>query len=189
MMVMTEEALQPSERFSLKDGQRPLTLVGWKLAHVASQTGEDARWTELTLYRTLNNRYVVEKVGRSDVFHSLTCPRRNKGQEYPSLQAALADKDADEDDTVEDIFVPCKKAVRSGEAFCNPSYDESPVGVERDIYSVAVHESARAMVESLYRPDKDDTRFLSRVARALLDAAAQSDQRIREVLEATSDIT
>src|SRR3954467_12138566 len=76
------------ERFNVKDGQRNLTFMGWQVAAADSQSGNDVRWTELTLYKTLTGKYVLEKVGRSDVFHSDKCTRRSKGEKHGDLEDA-----------------------------------------------------------------------------------------------------
>jgi hypothetical protein len=168
------------KRFDLKDGQRPITFLGWELGSANSQTGTDVRWTELALYKTLSGRYVLEKIGRSDVFHTDACTRRSKGVRYDDLEAAVSE-DEDPDTDIEDLFVPCKE--------CNPSYDDVPVWVERDIAAVAVFDSADKVVQSLFRNDRDNMRFLSRVSRSLLEEAALHDDGIKEVMSSPADVT
>lgn len=168
------------ERFNVKDGQRPLTFQGWKIADADSQSGSDVRWTELTLYKTLSGRYVLEKIGRSDVFHSDACKRRSKGVKFTSLDDALGDVEESDLD-VEEIFVPCTE--------CHPSFDDEPVWAERDISAVAVFESAEKLVQSLFRRDNDNMKFLSRVSRALLDEAALHDVDIKMVMSSPADVT
>lgn len=172
---MTEDTAQ---RFDVKDGQRPLTFEGWMIASADSQSGHDVRWTELTLYKTLTGKYVLEKMGRSDVFHADRCQRRSKGVKHESLELALDD---DQDDPLESYFAPCPD--------CHPAYDESPVWIERDISAVAVSESPEKLVASLFRKDNDNMRFLSRVSRALLEEAAKHDGGIATVMSSPADIT
>ncbi len=172
------------ERFNVKDGQRPLTFVGWKIAEADSQSGNDARWTELGLYRTLTGKYVLEKVGRSDVFHSDNCKRKSKGVKFETLEDAAEDTD----EALEDIFVPCSQDRGNG-PHCNPSYGESPVWVERDISAATVLETAEQVVDALFRRESNNTRFLSRVSRALLEDAAKNDEDIKRVMSVPSDVT
>jgi hypothetical protein len=173
-MEMTEETAQ---RFDVRDGQRPVTFVGWMVADADSQGGGDPRWTELALYRTTSGKYVLEKIGRSDVFHSVRCKRRSKGIQVDSLEAALKGEDVDP----RDRYVQCEQ--------CRPGYDEAPVYVERDISSIAVYADAQQAVDALFRKDGDNMRYLSRVARELLDEAAKADQDISTVMTSPADIT
>lgn len=178
--VDTDHGPNGEQRWFVKDGQRPLSFMGWQLASANSQTGADVRWTELTLYITTSRKYVLEKIGRSDVFHREECSRRSKGKRYTSLREAIPE-DAQPNETLEELFIKCDD--------CQPTHDLAPVFVERDIYSVATHDSPAALVDSLYRKDRADARYLSRVARQLLDKASAVDEGIRRVLEAPADIT
>lgn len=172
------------ERFNVKDGQRSLTFMGWQVAAADSQSGQDVRWTELTLYKTLTGKYVLEKVGRSDVFHADDCQRKSKGAKFNSLEDATDDQE----EALEDLFVPCNQDRGNG-PHCNPSYDATPVWVERDISAATVLESAEQVVESLFRRESNNTRFLSRVSRALLEDAAKNDPDIKRVISVPSDVT
>jgi hypothetical protein len=173
------------ERFNVKDGQRNLTFMGWQVAAADSQSGQDVRWTELTLYKTLTGKYVLEKVGRSDVFHSNSCERKSKGVKFDSLEEAAEDNT---EDPLEELFVPCNQDRGNG-PHCNPSYDASPVWVERDISAATVLETAEQVVESLFRRESNNTRFLSRVSRALLEDAAKNDPDIKRVISVPNDVT
>jgi hypothetical protein len=173
--TMTEDTAQ---RFEVKDGQRTLTFSGWLLAEADSQSGHDVRWTELTLYKTLTGKYVLEKIGRSDVFHADRCKRRSKGVKFDTLEYALSD---DQDDALEAYFQPCDQ--------CRPAYDEEPVWVERDISAIALFDAPTALVDSLFRRDGDNMRFLSRVSRNLLDQAKLRDTGIDEVMRTPTDVT
>jgi hypothetical protein len=173
-MEMTEETAQ---RFDVRDGQRPVTFVGWMVADADSQGGGDPRWTELALYRTTSGKYVLEKIGRSDVFHSPRCRRKSKGVQV----ASLAEAEGAGEGPLEEQFVPCEQ--------CRPGFADAPVYVERDISSIAVYADADTVVDSLFRKDADNMRYLSRVARELLDEAARSDEVIAAVVNSPADIT
>lgn len=171
------------QRYNMKDGQRPITFMGRELASADSQSGEDKRWTELTLYLTSGSKYVLLKIGRSDVFHSPLCRRKSKGKEYADLNSALDDilADDDPDELPEDRFVPCED--------CTPEFDVKPAWVEQDISSVAVHDSVDELMRSLYHRDSGPSKFLSRVARDLLEKAARVDIAIADVMNKPTDIT
>lgn len=173
------------QRYNIQDGQKTITFLGWFLGSASSQTPESVRWTELGLYRTQQGAYVLEKVGRSDVFHDEDCPRtdRNnkpmsKGKRFAYLDDAMPEE-AHRDDELEDYFVPCD--------VCQPSYDVSPAWVERDIYSAPVHDSAERVVNALYQT-KGQNRYLSRIARELLEQAVKRDKKIAAAVEKPVEI-
>lgn len=180
---MTDVVTTPGseQRFNLQDGQRPITFEGWKIAEADSQNGNDYRWTELTLYKTLTGRYVLEKVGRSDVFHSDACKRRSKGVKFEDLDAAVSEEDEATLDDLADLFVPCEE--------CRPAWNTAPVWVERDISAVAVFDSPEKLVQSLFRRDNDNMKFLSRVSRGLLEQASLHDEGVKQVMSSPADVT
>ena len=178
-------ALGIENRYAIKDGAKTVTFMGWELGSSSSQTADSLRWTELTLYKTIAGAYILEKVGRSDVFHSEDCPRvdRNnkpmsKGKRFVTLEDAMPEE-AEEDDYLEDWFVPCPE--------CNPSFDTSPVYVERDIFSAPVHSTAERVVGALYQT-KGGNRFLSRIARDLLEQAITKDLALKAEVDRPVEI-
>ncbi len=48
-----------------RSGQLPLRIIAAPIATSSSQTASATRWTEMTLYRTGDDRYVVAITGRS----------------------------------------------------------------------------------------------------------------------------
>jgi hypothetical protein len=181
---MTQAA--PEKRFQLRDGLQPITFAGQQLAFASSQVDDNPmpRWTELAIYKTISGKYVLEKVGRSDVFHAEFCPRPGKGaMRYPSIMEALADVDpkAGESDLA-NFFVPCDS--------CKPSYDsEEGVVVEQDMHSVDAYESPEKLIEALYYRKNGAVRSLSNLSRNILDMAAQKDEGIAKVRSQPTDIT
>jgi hypothetical protein len=157
-----------SKRFQIRDSQRLVTFTGECLGESTSQSGTDVRWTELSLYKTDSGRYLVERVGRSDVFHTKSCARRSKGE----LKQHLSDN-VPEDRELED-YVPCDE--------CKPSRIDSPVYVERDIFAVNIYATALELFQSLYRVGSNGIPFLSHVAQVLLEKAMQNDDDIRQIM-------
>jgi hypothetical protein len=179
------EALMIEQRFNLKDGQKNITFMGWLLGSASSETPDSVRWTELSLYKTVAGAYVLEKVGRSDVFHSDDCERsgRNgkamsKGKRFAWLDQALPE-DAGPNDPLEDYFVPCE--------VCDPGYEDSPVWVERDIYSAPVYAGPDKVVDALYQT-KPSGRYLSRIARELLEQAVAQDKKLATAVKEPVEI-
>lgn len=174
-------------RFETQDGPRRISFVGWHLGEADSRPGSDqpARWTELRLFKTVGNQYVLEKVGCSDVFHNESCPtepgKPRRGKRWNNLVEALPE-DVDEYTVPEDIFVPCDR--------CRPEFDDEPVWVEKDIYSTSTFSTPVEVLQALYRPDTRNTsnQYLSRVARSLLDQAIEKDDALREVLSAPVEV-
>ena len=164
------------QRFETKDGPRTITFVGWLLGEADSRpTGEQpSRWTELVLFKTIGGQYLLEKVGRSDVFHNESCEPK-KGRRWENLFEALPEN-IDDDTEPEDFFVACER--------CMPEFMDRPVWVEKDIHTTSMFSSAYEVLQALYRPDTRNTanQYLSRVARALLDQAVERDEAIRQVL-------
>lgn len=175
------------ERFTTQNGPQKISFVGWRLGEADSRPGEEQppRWTELRLFLTQGGQYILEKVGCSDVFHNETCPvepgKPRRGKRHNNLWDALPD-DVGDDIGPEDIFVPCDR--------CSPDFDDEPVWVEKDIYTTVMYSTPQEVLEALYRPDtrKSATKYLSRVARSLLDQAIERDEALRQVLTAPIEV-
>lgn len=170
------------QRFQVKDGPRNLSFLGWELGSADSRSaGNEARWTELSLYKTTTGRYILQKVGCSDVFHNETCnPKR--GKRYDNLDIAADQNDVDQDLELEEVYVACTD--------CKPSYDDEPVWVERDLFAAPTFGTVEELLEALYRPDPSKaSRYLSRVARSLLEQATEKDDAINRVMNAPIDVT
>lgn len=180
-------ALGLEQRFETKDGPRRISFVGWSLGEASSAPAGEfpSRWTELRLFKTVGGQYILEKVGCSDVFHNESCPtepgKPRRGKRWDSLWDAIPE-DADDIDDPAAIFVPCER--------CSPSFDDVPVWVEKDIYSTSTFQTATDVLQALYRPDTRNTasKYLSRVARNLLDQAVEKDQAIRDVVSAPVEV-
>lgn len=168
------------ERFETKDGPRTISFIGWQLGEADSRPGADQppRWTELRLFKTTTGTYVLEKVGCSDVFHNETCAEKSgkplRGRRRDNLYDALPEGLEQEHPSA--IFVPCD--------VCAPDFEDSPVWVEKDIFSTATFSTPSELLQALYRPDTRNTatKYLSRVARALLDQAIEKDPALRDLL-------
>jgi hypothetical protein len=177
----------PEKRFELRDGMQPVTFAGEQLAFASSQPDGDTlpdRWTELAVYKTVTNKYVLEKIGRSNLFHVEGCTVPGKGAlRYESVFDALEDVDESASpDDLEQFFVPCTT--------CNPSFDsEDPVIVEQDFHQVNRYEDPEQLLEALYHRKGSAVRQLSSLSRTLLDLAARKDEGIRLIRNRPTDIS
>jgi len=63
-----------TETYQVRDGARIVTFEGELLAEVSSERPTSPRWTELKLYKTDTDKYVLSKIGRSLVLHMPGCP-------------------------------------------------------------------------------------------------------------------
>lgn len=82
------------DSYEVEGAGRLLTFSGIILGSATSQKPKSARWTELTLYKTIGGSYVLEKIGRSLVTHMPGCP--DIIGEIPRFQAAHPGEDPDE---------------------------------------------------------------------------------------------
>jgi hypothetical protein len=165
---------------------RPVTFAGELLASASSQSDShpSPRWTELAIYKTVTNKYVLEKIGRSDVYHTTGCTRPGKGAlRYESILHALEDVDpqaslADGDK----YFVPCES--------CSPSFSsDDPVIVEQDMHSVDSFQTPDDLLAALYYRKNGAVQSLSNLSRNVLEMAGRKDSGIRAVMSKPTDIS
>ena len=58
---------------SVRDGNRVLRFLGWKLAAVSAARPGVQRWSELELYVSTAGEYLVQKIGRTTICHRPEC--------------------------------------------------------------------------------------------------------------------
>lgn len=163
MNDMTREEDRPIEVYD--SGSRTVRFVGHELAHVSSRRSSSPRWTELTLYRTVKDLFVVYRVGESRVYHTDTCSfaTRHKLPYYHEKPMY---------DLVE--MTPCD--------ICNPhrlpQNDNAMFRIEIPRQWTGVADNATAAIELLYRTDYG-RKSLPMLAANLLTAAAERDPDVR----------
>lgn len=144
-------------------------VIGELLGHSSSK-GRNPRWIEFTIYKTETGNYVVERVGRSEIFHQEDCYLVNKNHlssiPYPELAPE---------------YKPCDR--------CRPSrVDFEGLYPERDRPVFVTCETARGVVRFMEQVDDDDLRYLTNVARKALAEAAEKDDGIyQEYMNGTID--
>lgn len=144
-------------------GPRTLEFDGEILAHSDSKRPNAFRWVEFTLYLTVAGTYVLERVGQTQVFHTLECEvvERNKLKFNP-------------EDHLESFHVPCDE--------CNP-FDDDDLIIEKPRYYAVVSESPNAILKALYKKDKDGTRYMTYVTSRLLEEASEKDLRLQKAYQ------
>ena len=136
------------------------TFDGIKIA-TASSRGDGPRWIEFTLYKASTGQYVVERIGKTTVFHRYDCEITEKNG-----------LDAVEYDEIPNGFVPCHK--------CRPSrIDPEGLFPEKERPYFQTCDEAEGVVRFLERKGKyDNLMYLTNVAHQLLLEASKHDKGI-----------
>ena len=137
----------------VQDGRRTLTFDGELLAKSSSQRPRNPRWVEFELYRTDSGKYVLSRIGQSLVFHGPVCTTLDRSD---GLEIA----------TPHELGVPCE--------VCEPEYP-GVVLPEKIRAWAQVMDAPEGVLETLYRYDDHGARFLTRVARDLIETASRRD--------------
>jgi hypothetical protein len=149
--------------YTVRDGQRELRFDGELLSSSTSAGPGRTRWVEFELYRTAGGLYVLSRVGRSRYYHDMSCDtvRRNRiaAQAFSDVDLAY--------------YLPCQD--------CSPRPElvSDKVAPEQPRYWAQVSDSAEGVVASLQKFDPSGTRYLTNVARRLLEDASVKDEEIR----------
>lgn len=140
----------------VRDGNRALRFNGEKLAFSSSRREDSVRWIEFTLFRTEGNKYVLYRVGVSTVFHCAVCPLVTRYGLHEDSPFNLLPNAA-----------PCDE--------CNPTLSEPLVYPEQFRHWTLVSDDAEAVVDALYKTGDHGERYLTKVARKILDDASAND--------------
>jgi hypothetical protein len=140
----------------VKDGNRTLQFSGKLLAESSSWRSGSFRWIEFKLYKTDNGSYILSRIGVSLVFHASTCPLVKR---YGLIEASssVLSKSAE----------PCEE--------CYPAFDMPLIFPEKYRYWAQVSEEPGPVIEALYKFDAAGARYLTHVARSLLEDASKAD--------------
>lgn len=147
--------------FTVRDRNRVLEFDGELLGSSSSRSPGSLRWVEFSIYRTFGHEYVLSRIGRSLIYHGLECDLLQSNAIPP---IALPDQDA----------VPCP--------LCRPDlHERQPFRPETPRFFARVYTSPDRLVSDLYRSTQDGSRYLTRVARTVLEVACQTDPRLRTI--------
>lgn len=146
--------------YEVKDGARTFKFDGVLLSFSTSHRTGSHRWVEFSLYRTTGGQYILSRVGETTLYHLPDCVIAHRNGLRPTPRAALR---ADSS--------PCEICAADQVAT-----DDVMQEVAR--YWAQVCESADAVVDSLYRYDEAGSRYLTGVARRLLEEASDIDTSV-----------
>lgn len=145
----------------VRDGPRLITFEGELLGAVSSRRVGASRWTEMQIFKTIGEQYVLEKVGKSVVTHNPGC--KEIIGKLPRFQEAHPGADPDEGFEYHE---------------CVPEqYDFTQLLVEEDRYWATITSNPDKIVDALYRK-RDGARHLPRVSLELLLAAEAYDDAL-----------
>lgn len=148
--------------YEVKNGNRILRFEGEVLAHSSSKRPGSPRWIEFSLFRTEKGQYVLSRVGVSHVYHSSVCPLVPR---YGLHEASVGD--------LAPISVPCDE--------CNPDYSDPIIYPETYRHWTLVTDEPDAVLDALYKEDRNGARYLTRVAESLLEDASAVDPALDQV--------
>ena len=148
----------------VKDGQRILQFEGEEIGFSSSKRRDADRWIEFTLYRTNENKqYILSRVGFSKLYHLPECEIAERSHLDESPRAEVESDD-----------FPCM--------ICRPDQNDFPfVSFEKEKHWARVYKTPEDVIEGLMKVDvKSGNRYMTAVARRLLDDAGQVDDAIYE---------
>lgn len=148
--------------YEVRDGARRLRFDGELLGYSTSYRPGSDRWVEFSLFRTTGSSYVLSRVGMTTLYHNAGCSISSRAGLPPTPRPALPDN-----------RTPCGS--------CNPHLTTvGDVCVEIPRYWAQLADSAHGVVDMLYQRDSSGARYLTGVAKRLLEEAAELDHAISE---------
>jgi len=145
--------------YEVRDGQRTLQFEGTLLGESTSWRPGSYRWIEFRLYRTQRGQFVLSRVGVSLIYHTAACPLvKRYGLQEEDVEAISGDA------------IACPE--------CRPTFDAPVVFPEKHRHWAMVSPEAQAVLDALYKYDENDSRYLTNVAKRLLEEASRKDSDI-----------
>lgn len=155
-----------SEYFVVRDRLREIGFNGRELGRASTEKDDSLRWTEIIIYKTVGGKYVIERLGRSLVYHvpESSC---DSGQGFPVLGKQLSDES--------EPCPQCRPKVPEDEGF-NPEWVFSH---ERTISSAEVVDRPEELHDALSMYDKRrKVSRISHVASTALHVASSNDPEL-----------
>lgn len=145
--------------YAVKDGDRTLEFDGVLLGSSSSRRKDSTRWIEFNIYRTENGTYILSRIGASIVYHSGAC---NLVDKYRLTE------------------INTEKVVDGAEAcaVCKPTLEAPMVFPEKYRYWAQVSDEPQAVLDALYKYDEGGARYLTAVAKRVLQEASKTDSNI-----------
>lgn len=164
------------EDYMIEDGPRILRFTGRELGFSSSKRPGVDRWIEFTLFQTIPapdssepRKYVLSRVGVSNVYHHPSCETARRAGLREIARAKLSGAELVE-------IAPCQR--------CRPDRDlDFPlVCLEEDKTWARVFRAPEEVLRALTKTDEQGNQYLTRVARVLLNRAAEREPELRGVL-------
>jgi hypothetical protein len=140
-----------------------LTFDGTLLATITSERDSSPRWTEMSVYKTDQGTYILEKVGKSTVTHLPGC--KDIIGKLPRFQEAHPGADPDNFE-----YHSC----------VTEEYDFTELLCEEDRYWSTIASDPAKIVDALYRKRAGE-RHMPRISLDLLTAASEADPALAAV--------
>lgn len=148
--------------FEVKDGSRTLQFEGELLASSSSRRKDSIRWIEFELYKTEQGSYILSRIGASLIYHGASCRVVKK---YALKESPFSD--------LRENALACDD--------CNPDESAQLIFPESYRYWAQVSDHPKAVLEALYKYDDGGARYLTYVARTLLEKASLTDSGIKSI--------
>lgn len=148
--------------FEVKDGARTLQFNGTLLGKSSSWRKGSTRWIEFELYQTESGSYILSRIGVSLVFHGAACSLVKK---YGLNESSF--------DLLEAEAIPCLE--------CDPSEEVELVFPEKYRHWAQISDKPEAVLDALYKYDDNGARYLTEVAKRLLQEVSKVDNGMAAV--------
>lgn len=171
MTTMTRQELHSGDQYVYFDG----TLLGRASSEYTSGGFHKPRWTEISIYRTTDDRYVITKIGKSRIVHASQSCRALKNNED-----RLRKVDLDEGDY----------------EFCDPNYTDAQQCwtddslnrasygyLENDHATLNFADNPQGAVSACYSRDPLGVFSISWLARKALDQAFENDEDLADAYQ------
>ncbi len=150
----------------VRDGHRILKFEGERIGFSSSKHRDSLRWIEFTLYKTTGNgRYVISRVGYTKLYHLPECEIAERSKLDETNRAEVREDDH-----------PCE--------VCQPHLSDFPfVSFEREKHWARDYATPEEVIDALMSVDrKNNNRFMTAVARRLLDDAGAVDDAVYDAV-------
>jgi len=144
---------------AVRDGSRTLQFEGALLGQSSSWRRGSTRWIEFKLFKTESGSYILSRIGVSLVYHGAACPLVST---YNLQEIPFYEMNTD--------GLPCER--------CNPDESAELIFPEKDRYWAQVSDNAGAVLEALYKYDEFGSRYLTSVAKRLMESAGKVDKNV-----------
>ena len=137
-----------NSKFKVKDGQRILEFEGKEIGYSTSQRKDSLRWIEFRLYKLPSHKYILSRIGYSNLYHLPDCEIAVKSNLDESIREEILDTD-----------FPCPE--------CRPDLDLMPfICFEREKHWARVYASPEEVISGLMKTDsKSGSKYMTAVAR------------------------